>query len=515
MPAAISRRRGQVAMAPKPPSTSITNFARVCKVQATGKDILAKAAVVESGKPTTIEIVLTSKKRKAEAASPLQESSPLGPSKRQRQEVFLVPTTQAPLFAALKKKKAATTTHILDDKENAAPAARQQLLSPAKIRAPPNTSTTTKVHQKRRRSSDASEAEPVDLLERLALASPVRTRILKRTRVAGTVEQLPQELLDLLGLQASFLKALTLHYAHNGTNAPVDIDAICPNVSASWGKRKVTSEDIQRCVGMTTFKTEKGKAVPTASPFLLVEYKRTARAALATSYARGKLCIELSQEAASGRLDEQELNKTFEENLRMLWSTRRDSNINSFIGCLPRASVTTRNAAVPMLVKGQVAREAMQMDLVKRQQEKEAKTVSTPTTNTDGSKMSLLDRIRQKEVQASQAAPGPSPAQLQRRAALQRAEDVAGVIGMLTMATSEGRARISFTMPQLLIKLKDSLRVPVSAEDGASCVRLIAKEVAPEWLKIVTIGGRENVVVQTTMQAAKTEVQARVSRLLA
>jgi hypothetical protein len=489
----------------------------VCKVQTSGKGILEKAADVEIGKPTTIEVVLTSKKRKADSAIPLQESSPLGPSKRQRQEVFLVPTTQAPLFAALKKKKkkATTTTHITDDKENAAPAARQQLLSPAKVWLSSNTSTPARVHQKRRRSSDASEAETEDLLERLALASPVRTRTLKRTRVVGTAEQLPQELVDLLGLQASFLKALTLHYAHNGTNAPVDIDAICPNVCASWGKRKVTSEDIQRCVGMTTFRTEKGKAVSTPSPFILVEYKRTARAALATSYARGKLCIELSKEAVPGRLEEQELNKTFEENLRMLWSTRRDSNLNSFIGCLPRASVTTRNAAVPMLVKGQMAREAMQMDLSKRQQEKEVKAVATPVMNADGSKMSLLDRIRQKELQASQAAPGPSPAELQRRAALQRAEDVAGVIGMLTMATSEGRARISFTMPQLLVKLKDSLRVPVSAEDGASCVRLIAKEVAPEWLRIVSVGGRENVVIQTAMQPAKTEIQGRVGQLLA
>lgn len=502
-------------MPSKSPSTNITSFARVCKVQATGKDILKKAALVESGKPTSIEIVLTSKKRKAEAANPLQESSPLGPSKRQRQEVFLVPTTQAPLFAALKKKKAATTTHIIDDKENAAPAARQQLLSPAKLCVSSNTSTPARAQQKRRRSSDASEAEPADLLERLALASPARTRTLKRTRVVGTIEQLPQELIDLLDLQASFLKALTLHYAHNGSNAPVDVDAICPNISASWGKRKVTSEDIQRCVGMTTFRTEKGKAVSTASPFLLVEYKRSARAALATSYARGKLCIELSNEAASGRLEELQLNKTFEKNLRMLWSTRRDSDVNSFIGCLPRASVTTRNAAVPMLVKGQMAREAMEMDLTKRQQEKEAKAVSTLSMYANGAKMSLLDRIRQKELQASQAAPGPSPAELQRRAALQRAEDVASVVGMLTMATSEGRARISFTMAQLLVKLKDSLRVPVSAVDGASCVRLIAKEVAPEWLRILTIGGKENVVVQTAMQPAKTEVQARVSRLLA
>lgn len=498
-----------------PVSANITSFARVSKVQTIGKDILEKAARIETGKTSSIEIVLTSssKKRKAASTLPPLESSPLGPSKRQRQEVFQVPAPEiAPIFAALKKRKAVTTT-TSDDKENAAPTTRQ-LLPPAKL--PLSSSTPTKANQKRRRSSDAAEAEPADLLERLALSSPARTRNLKRTRVVGTVEQLPQELLDLLGLHTAFLKSLTLHYAHNGPNVPVDIEAICPNVAQSWGKRKVTSEDIQRCVGMSAWRSEKGKTIPAVSPFLLCEYKRSGGAALATSYARGKLCIELTKDAAvSGRLDEQHLNKNFEENLRMLWSTRRDSDIRSFIGTLPKAQVTTRNAAVALLVKGQIAREEMKNDFVKRQQEKEAKAVAAPTLNADGTKMSLLDRIRHKELQQSLAAPAPSPAQLQRRAALQRAEDVAGVIGMLTMATAEGRARISFTMPALLVKLKDSLRVPVSAEDGASCVRLIASEVAPEWLRLVTVGGKENVVIQTAMQPAKTEVQGRVSRLLA
>jgi hypothetical protein len=85
---------------------------------------------------------------------------------------------------------------------------------------------------------------------------------------------------------------------------------------------------------------------------------------------------------------------------------------------------------------------------------------------------------------------------------------------MLTMATAEGRARISFTMAAVLVKLRDSLRTPVSQEDGAVCVRLLAKEVAPEWLRIVTVGGRENVVVQTGMQPGKMVVQERVDRLL-
>jgi len=291
---------------------------------------------------------------------------------------------------------------------------------------------------------------------------------------------------------------LTLQYAHNGSNVPVDIRSICPGVAQSWGKRKVTSEDIQRCVGVLGWSSS---SQPT-SPLILCDY------------GRGKLCIELSPEASSTHFDEELLNKTFEANLRSLWSLRKDSDIPTFITALPKATMTTRASAVPLLVKGRNALDALKSDLAKRQAEKEARAQALPVLNADGTKMSLLDRIKHKELALSQSAAPPSPAELQRRAALQRAEDVAGVIGMLTMATAEGRARISFTMPALLVKLKDSLRTPVSQEDGAACVRLLAAEVAPEWLRIVTIGGKENVVIQCALQPSKALVGQRVGALL-
>lgn len=241
----------------------------------------------------------------------------------------------------------------------------------------------------------------------------------------------------------------------------------------------------------------------TSSPFVLCDY------------GRGKLCIELTPEASSTHLDGDRLNKMFESNLRSLWSRRKDSDIHSFLSTLPRATMTTRASAVPLLTKGRNALDELKSDLAKRQAEKEARAQALPVLNADGTKMSLLDRIKHKELVLSQCAAPPSPAELQRRAALQRAEDVAGVVGMLAMATAEGRARISFTMPALLVKLKDSLRTPVSQEDGACCVRLLAAEIAPEWLRIVTIGGKENVVIQCAMQPSKPVVGQRVAALLA
>jgi hypothetical protein len=496
MPGAVSRqpraRRGKVVLPAKQDSASITSFARVSKVQSVSKDVAQKASAIEASRSSTIEIVL-SRKRKADNVLDSQEiSATSNASKKVRHEEARAPT---PRIAPLKRRKAP----ISDDKENIVPAQAtfEKFLLPASTVA---LSTSTKSTQKRRRSSDA-DSEPATLLERLNIqSSPAR----KRTRVLPAhtreaLEQLPQELLDLLSLHTALLKSLTLQYAHNGSNVPVDIRSICPGVAQSWGKRKVTSEDIQRCVGVLGWTSD----THTSSPFILCDYGRS------------KLCIELSPEASLGHFDEERLNKKFESNLRSLWSVRKDSDIRAFISTLPKATMTTRASAVPLLVKGRNALDELKSDIAKRQAEKEARSQALPVLNADGSKMSLLDRIKHKELVQLQSAAPPSPAELQRRAALQRAEDVAGVIGMLTMATAEGRARISFTMPALLVKLKDSLRTPVSQEDGACCVRLLAAEIAPEWLRIVTIGGKENVVIQCAMQPAKATVGQRIGALLA
>ncbi|KAB5572701.1 hypothetical protein GE09DRAFT_1170751 [Coniochaeta sp. 2T2.1] len=442
-----------------------------------------------------ISVCWTSRrKRKADIIVDSEEISAAGNASKKLRQEEVTPKAPAPCIAPLKRRKAAP---IHDDKENARPGQKVQTTL-EKAFLPSITvavsTTATKPTQKRRRSSDA-DSEPAALLERLNIqASPAR----KRTRhVREIIEQLPRELLDLLSLHTALLKSLTLQYAHNGPNVPVDIRSITPGVAQSWGKRKVTSEDIQRCVGILGWSNA-------SSPFVLCDY------------GRGKLCIELTPEASNAsHFDEERLNKTFEANLRSLWSIRKDSDMKAFICALPRAPVTSRATAVPLLVKGRNALDELKSDIAKRQAEKEARANAVPTVNADGTKMSLLDRIRHKELALSQSAAPPSPAELQRRAALQRAEDVAGVIGMLTMATAEARARISFTMPALLVKLKDSLRTPVSQEDGACCVRLLASEVAPEWLRIVTIGGKENVVIQCAMQPAKAAVGQRVAKLLA
>ncbi|KAK3360270.1 hypothetical protein B0T25DRAFT_126284 [Lasiosphaeria hispida] len=499
MPSAISRgsrtaRGNKTAAASSKSSGSIASFTRVSKLQTIGKETIEKVAAFQTGRTSNIEIVLKSRKRGASDDFESLPSSSGGAIKKARREseVKLQPTAVLP-----RKKKTV------------------KFAEPEGVKAA-NTITTSFATQtlasSRKRQFQADDTETASseaevLLQRLHLtSSPIRKRSRTYAVQPGSENELPQELIDLLDLHMAFLKTLSMSYAHSSSNSPVDLRTIYSSVSRTWGKRQVTLDDIRVLVGVLSWvavKTDRSSSQP--SPFFI------------SDYGRGKICIDFHPDAQSGPLREQKLNMDFEANLRTLWIGRRNENIQLFIKTLPKAAVKSCAVPLPVLAKGQRTLEELKNGVVRKQQQKEEAKVqaqAAPTLNADGTKMSLLDRVRFKELQQSQAAQGPTPAELMRRAALHRAEDIAAVIGMLCMATSSGQARISFTMVALMTKLKDSLRNPISAEDGACCVKLLATEIAPQWLRVVTIGGRENVVVQPAFRPSDVVLQERVKVLL-
>ncbi|CAN8106269.1 unnamed protein product [Discula destructiva] len=320
-------------------------------------------------------------------------------------------------------------------------------------------------------------------------------------------EPLPQGLLDLVSLYAAFLRTIVLHYAHNGTNTPVDLRQLSQPVSIAWGKRRISLADVRRCVGIMD--------TSGASPFFLADYGSK------------KVCVELREAHHGMCLDEPGLLAIFDGNLRRLWEDVKEAaadNIAGFVLGLPKAAVQSCESAVKastLFGKGQRAMEELKKGVAaKKNAQEAAKAASQGTiTNADGTpgpKLSLLERLRLKEEQLTRlAATGPTAAELERQAALQRASDIAAVIAMLAKsAASAGTGgRVSFTVAVLLQKLKDSLRLPISKEEGTTCVRLLASEVAPEWLRIVTIGNKENVVITVPRAPSSSSVAERVKML--
>ncbi|KAK1829076.1 hypothetical protein QBC39DRAFT_263911 [Podospora conica] len=493
MPGAISRvprsSKGKRVVS-KSSAGDITSFARVSKLQSLGKDVADKLAASQTTptRPPSIEIVLKSRKRSADQDFEATSTTPQSSHKKARKETDASPSHP---IAPLKRKKKTVTFA-----EPEAPVV-------AKTKAAP-----TPFPRKRHfQADDAASSEAELLLGQLNLQSsptPKRSRTALRTATQNDDADLPAELLDLLDLHIAFLKTLSMSYAHQSRHAPIDLRTLFSAITRAWGKRQVTLDDVRLCVGVLGWSPT--KATAPQLPFFLADYGRS------------KVCIESHADVAAGPLREPKLAMDFEANLRALWAASNSPTAPLFLATLPKAPLKSCAAVHPILNKGQRTLTELKNGIVRKPEPAPTPAPVVVTANQDAPKPSLLDRLRLKALAASQSPAGPTPAELMRQAALHRAEDVAAVISMLCVATAGGGGgmggRVAFPMPALLTKLRDSLRTPVSAEDGACCVRLLAGEVAPGWLRIVTVGGRENVVVTVAGQPGAGVIGERVKVLL-
>jgi hypothetical protein len=325
--------------------------------------------------------------------------------------------------------------------------------------------------------------------------------------------KLPTELLDILNLHSSFLTALSLYHAHNGTQTPADLRVLCPDVSRAWGKRKVMLEDIRRILGVLNNDITEDKS----------QYNRPLAHLSLSDYGHGKICVETKNgigkdRKASAPLDENRLNNAFGRNLQKLWNDReRDEEaiVSIFIGNLPLEPITTCSSLTkisPLLAKGQRRLEDLKAGILLKKQVEKEQAITVSITDEKGRKLTLLERLKAKELRQSTLPAPPSKAELGRRAALHRLEEVVSVLSLLTTSTSIGQQRVSFTMPTVLGKLKDSFKTPISREEGETCVRLLASDIAPEWLRVVKMGKTNAVVVNRDNRPSDLDIKERVKR---
>ena len=353
--------------------------------------------------------------------------------------------------------------------------------------------------------------------------------------------QLPAELLNLLALHSSFLTALSLHYAHNGTSTPADLRDLTASITLVWKQRQVTYDDVRLLMGVLSYGPD-GSSIP----YTL------------SDYGRGKIVLEIK--GSSPMLDgmtgvnEQALTDLFKEGLDALWSqwcqsqkmairpmatprkgrgrprkadTKQvllenfldDTSMSKFLAQLPLADIETcesLNAIAPLQEKGRKRlrefKESVQHGRSQKKRNvsgKENEPVASQTTQVQPAqpkitefaavrKTNLLDRILAKQEAAKCGPAAPTAAELQRRAALQRSEEVLGVLSLL--CANRPGMRVSFSTTTVLQQLQGSIRSPISKEEALKCIEVIANEVAPGHVSIVNMGSISSVVVIPSMR---------------
>lgn len=372
---------------------------------------------------------------------------------------------------------------------------------------------------------------------------------LSSTLDCETATKLPDDLQDLINLYSSFLTALSLHYAHHGSLTPADVRTLRPGIERAWGKRRVSNDDVRRilAIAQNLPASEHGEE--------LLGYKGTF---CLSDYGLGKICVEIEEDPKNQvvrrcPINEEVLNSDFVANLEAQWSqyaSKCDTpSAPAFIALLPLFPITTCasiSKIVPLLSKGQRRLEDLKAGAIKAQlSSRLAQSASTsskaklaaniaPIKRSD----SLLSRIRAKQLHQSMLAPPPSTAIILRKSALQRLEELVPVLEILTSSASrstfsrslnttthtirisslmdmtEQHGTYSFTMPTLVQHLQMSLKNPISKEDAVSCVRLLATEVAPSWVKIKEVGKVVGVTVWRGGRMGREELAGRVEELL-
>ncbi|RYN42698.1 hypothetical protein AA0113_g5708 [Alternaria arborescens] len=365
--------------------------------------------------------------------------------------------------------------------------------------------------------------------------------------------QLPAELVNLLALHSSFLTALSLHYAHNGTSTPADLRDLIASTTLVWRQRKVTYDDIRLLLGILDHGPSGNN-----NPYYL------------SDYGRGKICIEIKDNSpmmnGMTHMNEQGLQEMFKEGLDTLWSQwctsqmmmarpiavpKRgrgrpkkadikqacmdtfldDTSVSKFLSQLPLAQVTTCESLTALAPAQEKGRKRLREFKESVQQGRALKkTRSTIGKENDLSlgqnqqvqpaqpkitefaavrKTNLLDRILAKQEAAKAGPAAPTPAELQRKAALQRTPEVIGVLSLL--CANRPGSRVSFSTTTLLQAIQGSIRSPISKEEAMKCVEVLASEVAPGYVSVVSMGSISSVVINQMMRP--TDIKSRLVAL--
>ncbi|KAI4614448.1 hypothetical protein J4E83_007101 [Alternaria metachromatica] len=365
--------------------------------------------------------------------------------------------------------------------------------------------------------------------------------------------QLPAELVNLLALHSSFLTALSLHYAHNGTSTPADLRDLIASTTLVWRQRKVTYDDIRLLIGILDHGPSGNN-----NPYYL------------SDYGRGKVCIEIKDSSpmmnGMTHMNEEGLQDMFKEGLDTLWTQwctsqkmmsrpiavpKRgrgrpkkadikqacmdtfldDTSMSKFLSQLPLAEVTTCESLTALAPAQEKGRKRLR-EFKESVQQGRAQKKTRPSTGKENEtplgqnqqaqpaqpkitefaavrKTNLLDRILAKQEAAKAGPAAPTPAEIQRKAALQRTPEVIGVLSLL--CANRSGSRVSFSTTTLLQAIQGSIRSPISKDEAMKCVEVLASEVAPGYVSVVSMGSISSVVINQMMRP--TDIKSRLIAL--
>ncbi|KAJ5888527.1 hypothetical protein N7495_008568 [Penicillium taxi] len=320
---------------------------------------------------------------------------------------------------------------------------------------------------------------------------------------------------DFLDLHSAFVQSLSVHAAHNGPSTPPDLREFLPSITRIWKKRKVQIKDLQRLVWVWDHS--------------LMAKDTSYRLA---NYGLGKVCLE-----RTGQMDQPAvLQDSFEQALDLIWEKSEDTlkiateeeRPSIFLETLGLATIHESLTPFTAFHKGQQRLQDLRGGVIRMKNEKMLsgkenigpKTVAATTNRRQG----LLDRIKGKQLRQSKLPPPPTKTEITRISAADRAEEIAGILGMLRPAGYVGTGikamlavqRKPYKLETIVQHIRDSVRHPVPQDEVEMCIEILADtRVAGSWVNLVTINDMKSVVLKSCKDIAAKDLGAKVAKLKA
>ncbi|OKL59158.1 hypothetical protein UA08_05561 [Talaromyces atroroseus] len=328
----------------------------------------------------------------------------------------------------------------------------------------------------------------------------------------------PAAFTDFANLHSSFLKALSLHSAHNDASTATDLRELLPSIEKIWKKRKVAVKDVQRIVQVWNQGNENGGRFRIAN------------------YGLGKVCLErcMDNNNTAGLLDENRLQERFVSLLDQKWreqqqvAQKEETHKDVFdVDKLDLAPIHDCLTPLTTFRKGQQRLQDLKGGVIKAKTALMKAAETTPTAADAVSRdpvadrrKGLFERIKNKELLQSKLGPAPTKEQLLRRSAAQRAEEVAQVLAMLRPPHTMTRTgcvvmqKKPFISQSLIQTVQDSLRNPIPADEIAACLDILAQQdVAGDWIEVVTVGTLKSVVLMSGYDVSPRDIGIKVSKM--
>jgi DNA replication factor Cdt1 C-terminal domain len=350
---------------------------------------------------------------------------------------------------------------------------------------------------------------------------------------------------SILALHENFLKALSIHFAHNGLSTPAELGSLLKTVTCLWKKHVVRKEDIQRMLALYEISAEQDQSAK-LQPGCNVSHK-DGPFQLTSSGAAGnmRVCVEYvgapdldARSFMRSPFSEKDLQYLFELDLLCLYQASRNKSnthlsfLSGSLADFPLLSCTIGTQSTIRREKSSARRmELLSISTASQQrQQKKVSTQADPFTETSdetGAEValavksrtqSLFDRIAARQA-VNTSSSIPTAADILRRHAVGRISEIVEILRMKqqqksvcrnhllsnTNTTSPTRLgqRVSFSMKQLQVEIRDSASVPIGDDEIRLCLKMLADEDATKnWLKMLDSGVGERMSVFVVLEGS-------------